>query len=49
MELNKSQKHVFTKMCEFVNVKIENIDFAKNDWYWIIHGQANKNKNFVSG
>ena len=33
MEMNKSQKHVFTKMCEMVDVKFEDIDFSKNDWY----------------
>ena len=33
MELNKSQKHVFTKMCEVVDVKLEDIDFSKDRWY----------------
>ncbi len=33
MELNKSQQHVFTKMCEMVNVKLKDVDFTKDGWY----------------
>ena len=32
MELNKSQQHVFTKMCEMVNVKLKDVDFTKDGW-----------------
>jgi len=31
--MNDSQIYVFTKMCEMVNVKIEDIDFSKDGWY----------------
>ena len=33
MELNESQKQVFTKMCSYVNVNIDDIDFSKDRWY----------------
>lgn len=27
------KKYVFTKMCSYVDVKYEDVDFSKEDWY----------------
>jgi len=31
--MNDSQKYVFAKMCEMIDVDIEDIDFSKDGWY----------------
>ena len=31
--MNESLKYVFTKMCEIVGVKFEDVDFSKHEWY----------------
>lgn len=32
--MTESMKYVLEKMCSYVNVKYEDVDFKKDNWYW---------------
>lgn len=45
--MNVGLKYVFEKMCTYVNVNIEDIDFQDNNWYENYEWTENQQKDFT--
>lgn len=46
--MNSSIIYIFKKMCSYVNVNYEDIDFNENDWYFKYEWSEEQEKDFIS-
>ena len=46
--MNKDMKKVLNKMCEFVNMKYDDINFEEADWYLKHEWTENASDNFIN-
>jgi len=44
---NESLIYVLKKMCSYVNVKYEDIDFKKDNWYWEYEWTQEQEQDFI--